>query len=644
MEKQNTKKIGEILSEDIEGTKIPTHFIDEALLKQKMLGDKRTLGQILVKDGLVSEETISEALSIQFNLEYEPYMVSKSRINWELYKTVIFKKNLPEVLSYILKSGSFPAFYNEHDQLIVMTTNPNSIELDIFLKKMNNFIKQEIVIQIVPEYAISDFELNEKSITKKELQEKSLKISKASNDEEMLPDEIGANDFLKYLLIYAVVAEASDIHIQPAANGYSRLAVRVSGIMETVLYLDTKQMSKIVASIKTQCKLDATLVKAPQDGRIDGKELLGDVDFIGSKTKKKRNFSFKEVSFRVSTYPTESPYTLQPGTSFESVVMRIFNPKAGLVRLKDLSLGEQVEKELEILKDRSQGIILITGPTGSGKSTTLYSALGMIDAIEKKIITFEDPVELRQLYWAQGQKKLSGEPKMNFDYPEAIKSMMRQDPDIILLGEIRELEGADFAFKSANTGHMVFSSLHANSSCQAFERLRKIGIDDLVMASSILAISAQRLVRKACPQCSEVVEMKQEWIDRLEKLEIPKEKLPEFVTVPFQNNSNDPKWKGKPNLFLKHQNCKVCNKKRYIGRILISEIVPMYSEIKEAVVNKLPDFEIRKIADKLGYNDIVGDAMLKLSPKIEIITKEDGKKVKRKKPGTTTIQELLRVM
>lgn len=625
MKKRIDKRIGDIMVNDISGIKVPLHFINEALLKQKTLQDRRPLGDILVKDGLISEETVSEALSIQFGQDYIPYLTNKDRIQWNLWRSEKIIKNLPDILEHINKSRAFPAFIDEYKNLVILATEPGSYELDLFLVKIKK-IYEKVKIIIAPQYAMLDFELQIKAITLEELQKEAKNITKASSEEEMVTGEITAARFLQLVLIYAIIKEASDIHIQPAANSFSRLSIRTQGIIETILYLPIQQMSKIVAAIKNQAKIDSTVTKAPQDGRIDGKELLKNVLFKGL-SKSERSFDFNEVTFRLSTYPTEAPYILQSGTSFESVVMRIFNPKSGLVRLTDLGLSEQVSNELKILKERSQGIILITGPTGSGKSTTLYSALGSIDAITKKIITFEDPVELRQLFWAQGQKNIVNEnKKLNFDYPEAIKAMMRQDPDVILLGEIREFEGADFAFKAANTGHMVFSTLHANSSCQAFERLRKIGIDDLMMASGLLAISAQRLVRKVCPHCSKVVDMKDEWKNTLLKLEITEDKLPQKVTIPSENG------------------CEMCGYKKYIGRILISEIVPLTNKIREAVIQQKPDYYIRKMADQMGYKTIIEDGINKIIPKKVKGKNKEGEIKEILKPGDSTILELLRVI
>lgn len=626
MKKIIDKKIGEILINDISGIKVPLHFINEAILKQKTLKDTRPIGEILVKDGLLSEETVSEALSIQFGQDYIPYLTNKDRIQWDLWRSEDIVNAVPEILDHIKKSRSFPAFYDKDKKLVIMATDPSFFELDLFLVKLKKVAVNGIKTIIVPRYAMLDFDLQIKAITLQELQTEAQNITKATSEEEMAAGEITPARFLQLMLVYAVIKESSDIHIQPAANGFSRLAMRTQGIMDTILYLPIQQMSKIVAAIKNQSKLDPTIVKAPQDGRIDGKELLKNVEFKGS-SRTIRTFNFEDVSLRVSTYPTESPYILPAGTSFESVVMRIFNPKSGLVRLSDLGLSTQVSEELMILKERSQGIILITGPTGSGKSTTLYSALGSIDGITKKIITFEDPVELRQLFWAQGQKNLvSDNKRLNFDYPEAIKSMMRQDPDVILLGEIRELQGADFAFKAANTGHMVFSTLHANSSCQAFERLRKIGIDDLMMASGMLAVSAQRLVRKVCNHCGQVVNIKPEWKTALLKLEIPEDKIPLKVTIPSEHG------------------CEMCAYKKYIGRILISEIVPITNKIREAIINKKPDYFIREMADQMGYHTIVEDGLNKLKPVKIRKQKQDGTIVEIETPGETTILELLRVI
>ena len=306
-------------------------------------------------------------------------------------------------------------------------------------------------------------------------------------------------------------------------------------------------------------------------------------------------YDFSKVSFRISTYPTEpinSDFDI--GNSFESLVIRVLNLSQGYTELDELGLSAQAVSYLDSYKNRTQGIIIIVGPTGSGKSTTLYSLLSSINCLEKKVITFEDPVEMRQLFWAQGQRRIVENNKdMNFDFNEATKSILRQDPNNIMMAEVRDKSTADFAISSANTGHLVVTTLHANSAASAIERLKKLGVQSLDIGTSVLCIMGQRIVRRLCSHCRQKRELNPREKNELLAMELPEDRLPKEIHVRSDNG------------------CEYCNGKGYIGAVVINEIIPFNKELRQIIVNNGSEIEIRNKADEGEFKTMLEDGIEK---------------------------------
>ena len=318
-----------------------------------------------------------------------------------------------------------------------------------------------------------------------------------SEDDDLLTgleEEVGADlldetsdapiiKLVNYILARAVKAKASDIHIEPFHHELN-IRFRLDGVLYNKLSLARKLHSAVVSRIKIMAKLNIAEKRLPQDGRIEIR--IGD----------------RQVDLRVSTIPTGFG---------ERVVMRILEKGIRLLTLEEIGLPETLLQEMYKLITLSHGIVLVTGPTGSGKTTTLYAALNHINSPDKNILTIEDPIE----YQLDGIGQMQVAPKIDLTFARGLRAMVRQDPDVILIGEIRDLETAEIAIQAALTGHLVFSTLHTNDAASAVTRLIDMGIEPFLVSSSVRAIVAQRLVRRVCPACrrpyTPSVEQLDEW-------------------------------------------------------------------------------------------------------------------------------------
>jgi general secretion pathway protein E len=352
--------------------------------------------------------------------------------------------------------------------------------------------------------------------------------------------------FVNALLYHAVKKRASDIHIEVHEHkGVVRF--RIDGVLVQHAEVDTKIINLIISRIKVISNLDISEKRIPQDGRTQVK--------IAGKT----------LDIRVSVLPTYYG---------ERVVMRILMESEDIPELQDLGFEEELTRKLDSLLQHSHGIILVTGPTGSGKSTTLHSFLQRIASPDKNIITIEDPVE----YKADNINQIQVNVKAGLTFATGLRSILRQDPDIIMVGEIRDKETAQIATQAALTGHMVFSTLHTNTATGAITRLIDMGIEHYLIASSLLGVLAQRLVRKLCPHCKV-----EDWVAE----EYAKEfNLPEGAKI------------------YKANGCKECNYTGYLGRQAIGELFIMEDEFKSMLKEEVSDHEIRERAFKKGMKTI----------------------------------------
>ena len=377
---------------------------------------------------------------------------------------------------------------------------------------------------------------------------------------------------LVHLIIQeAVTMRASDIHVEPFAERV-RIRYRIDGVLMERDSAPRRLLGAMVSRLKIMGSIDIAEKRRPQDGRI------------------KINVAGKDIDLRVSILPT---------THGQSVVMRILDRENIKVGLQDLGFSDDDFARFKQLIRRPNGILLVTGPTGSGKTTTLYAALNELNRPDVKIITAEDPVE----YYLPGVNQCEVKSKIGMTFARIIRAMLRQNPNILLVGEIRDLETAETAIQASLTGHLVFSTLHTNDAPSAITRLVDIGIQPFLVASSVLAIMAQRLVRKVCPKCKV-------------RYEPPAHILAGIGLRPeIAKKAN----------FMKGKGCSHCGKKGYRGRLGIYELMVLTNQVREMAFKGESTMAIRKVARKQGMRTLFEDGVIKAIK------------------GITTLEEVLRI-
>ncbi|MCF6158448.1 MAG: type II/IV secretion system protein [wastewater metagenome] len=396
-------------------------------------------------------------------------------------------------------------------------------------------------------------------------------IDESSYESKDIEDEGPIIQLVSLVINKAIASRASDIHVEPFSNRV-RIRYRIDGVCQEAEVLPKRLQDPIISRIKILANIDIAEKRRPQDGRIGLK------------------YAGKEFDVRVSCLP--SIYG-------ESVVMRLLEKTDVLMNVKNLGLYKGDYKRFRSVIKRPNGILLITGPTGSGKTTTLYAVINELNKTDTKIVTAEDPVE----YTLSGINQSEVNEKIGFSFPAILRSMLRQDPNIILVGEIRDAETADIAVAAALTGHLVLSTLHTNDAPSAITRLIDMGVKPFLIATSLQGIMAQRLVRKICSHCKEPVHY------------TPQQLREMGVEI---KNGNDL-------LFYKGKGCKNCNNIGYRGRIGIYELIDMNDILRDMAYRMAPTDEIRHVARKMGMTTI----------------KEDG--LKKAKDGLTTLDEVFAV-
>ncbi len=369
----------------------------------------------------------------------------------------------------------------------------------------------------------------------------------------------------------AIERRASDIHLEPFEDNF-RVRYRVDGVLHDVESPPKRLQAAIISRVKIMAKLNIAERRLPQDGRI----ML--------------RVKGKEIDFRVSTVPT---------IHGESIVLRILDKSSIVLDIMKLGFARDTLDTFQDLIDHPHGIILVTGPTGSGKTTTLYCALGRINSPDKKIITVEDPVE----YQLKGINQIQVKPAINLTFANALRSIVRQDPDVILIGEIRDSETAEIAIHSALTGHLVLSTLHTNDAPSAITRLINMGMEDYLLSSTIIGILAQRLVRTACPYCR-----------------VPYTPEPAILHEMKMDGVNPEEMK-----IFDVKGCSQCGNTGYWGRFGIYELLRVTDEIQKLIMEKRDANVIKEQARKGGMRTLREDGWLKV------------------KEGITTVSEVIRV-
>jgi len=385
-------------------------------------------------------------------------------------------------------------------------------------------------------------------------------------------DEAPVIALVNLIILRSVKEKASDIHIEPFGVDTLKVRYRIDGILHDVMSLPGNLQLAVISRIKIMSELDIAEKRLPQDGRIQV------------------NIGGRKINIRVS---------ILPAVTGESAVLRILDPSSILLDLDSLGFSPDILPDYLSLIKKSNGVILVTGPTGSGKSTTLYTTLNLLNSTEKKIMTIEDPVEYR----LKGISQVQAKPKIGLTFAAGLRSFLRQDPDIMLVGEIRDKETAEIAVQAALTGHIVLSTLHTNDAPSSVIRLVDMGIEPFLISSSVIGVIAQRLVRKICPKCKKVIKISSE----IEKI------LDEFKI----DSSGITLYKG--------VGCPYCKETGYKGRIAIFELMLITENIRDLISKNVTTGKLREAA--------LSEGMYQL--------REDG--LKKVCEGLTTIDEVLRV-
>lgn len=373
------------------------------------------------------------------------------------------------------------------------------------------------------------------------------------------------------ILTRGIQDKCSDIHLEPGKTSL-RVRYRLDGILHDGMIVPRRAQSSLISRLKIMSEMDIAEKRAPQDGRISA------------------TVDGRQYDFRVSTLP--SVYG-------EKVVLRILDKSSIMVGLNKLGFLTQTRELFESIINRSYGVILVTGPTGSGKSTTLYSVLSKLNSGEKNILTIEDPVE----YELAGITQTQVNVKAGLTFAAGLRTMMRQDPDIIMLGEIRDKETATIATEAALTGHLVLSTLHTNDAAGSITRLMDMGIEPFLIASSVIGVLAQRLLRLICPKCKESYIPPKDALERLGM------------------KSED----GTPITFSRGRGCDYCKGTGYKGRIGIYELMPITDNIRDMILNKDSSYRIKETAIQEGMKTLRDDAMEKIL--LELTTLEESLRV-----------------
>ncbi len=516
-----------------------------ALTEQRKL--KTPLGKILVQLGFATEATIRDTLS-----------ESLGQVAIDLSNTIIDHAALALVPKDIARRYQvLPVDYDRQNRkLLLAVADPSNV---VALDQIRALIKDDVRIEqvLARESDISigieqhyGFELSIDGILN-EIETGEIDYQSITIDFEEYSQPVVR--LVDALLNDAVKRNASDIHFEPE-QGFLRIRYRIDGVLRQIRSLHKNYWSAMVVRLKVISGMNIAESRAPQDGRIS------------------LSLSGRAIDFRVSAQPT---------THGENIVLRILDRQKGIVPLDDLSLQENELKTLRLMMARPEGIILVTGPTGSGKTTTLYSILNHINTEGVNIMTLEDPVE----YPMSMIRQTSVNESAKLDFASGIRSMMRQDPDVILVGEIRDKDTAEMAFRAAMTGHQVFSTLHTNSAIGAISRLQDLGVLPDIMAGNIIGVVAQRLVRRLCTHCKEAYRPTDEMTRKILGV--------------------GPTWNGE---IFRADGCEQCDNTGYRGRMAIMELFKMDQDMDELIARRATGREIREAARKTGYRTLAEDA------------------------------------
>jgi type IV pilus assembly protein PilB len=523
-------------------------------LEEKSRGQK--LGDALLQRGYITEQQLIEVLEFQLGIPH----VSLYRYPFEtnLFHLIPKEQAKRNLMIPLKKEG---------DKLFVAMADPMDFYAIEDLRLATGFFietaiatKDDILKAINKYYDLEDgFE----------------DLAESTDDTDNMEEQIIVDQdspivrLVNQILSNAVTQKASDIHIDPQETKVS-IRYRVDGVLRTERNLPKHMQSMLIARVKIMSNLDITEFRIPQDGRM------------------KTNVDFRPIDLRVSTLPT---------VYGEKIVMRILDLSSTLNDITKLGFNKVNYQRFSKMIEQPTGIVLITGPTGSGKSSTLYAALNKLNSEEVNIITIEDPVE----YQLEGVNQIGVNQNVGLSFAKGLRSILRQDPDIIMVGEIRGKETAEVAIRASLTGHLVLSTIHTNDSLGTITRLLDMGVEPFLVASSLSGVVAQRLVRRVCRDCGHEVEATKREIEIFAKRGMKIDRI------------------------MRGAGCSSCNMTGYKGRLAIHEVLAMNDDMKKVILNNEPFTKLREHAIRNKTIFLVDDGLLKV------------------KQGLTTTEEVLRV-
>ncbi|MEK4004076.1 GspE/PulE family protein [Paenibacillus sp. FSL H3-0333] len=544
------KRLGDLL---VDNGIISQEQLEEALVEQRK--SKRKLGDLLITQGYITEQQLIEVLEFQLGIPH----VSLFKYQIDPAITQI----IPESMA---KRYQVLPFMKEGSKLMVAMADP----LDYFaiedLRMSTGFriepaisSRDELTRAIARHYGMRD--------------SMSQMMVELPTQEEIEETEITDEDspivrLVNQMIQQAVSLRASDIHVDPGENNLS-IRYRIDGTLRTERIIPKQMQGYITARLKIMAKLNIAERRLPQDGRI------------------KMQFDYKMVDIRVSSLPTMHG---------EKIVLRLLDLSTGVKSVDSLGFSDGNAAAFQEMISKPYGILLITGPTGSGKTTTLYAALNQLNTESANIITIEDPVE----YQLEGVNQVHVNPAIGLTFAAGLRSILRQDPNIVMVGEIRDTDTAEIAVRASLTGHLVLSTLHTNDAISTISRLRDMGVEPYLIASSLLGVVAQRLVRKICPDCREDHKPTEQ-----ESIMLRRHGLPEHVIYHGRG-------------------CGSCNNTGYRGRIAIHEVLTINDHLRQLITESASIEELRAAGKAKGMVQLMEDGFLKVSK------------------GITTLQEVMR--
>lgn len=554
--------LGEIL---IEKYSVSPTDLERALQFQEKFGG--LIGSILVNMGIISEEILVSALSDQLNL-----MTFKDIDRAELDLSRVQQNG--KININFLVQRQWILLKEEDEAFFFAAVNPLEYEVIQYLSSLE--IKWDTCLVTESQFRelASEYELSRSTEDVRGLNYSEMLDAEIDKLRE-LASEAPIVNLVNSFISKAVSRNASDLHFEPYKNMY-RVRFRIDGILHDIDFLPLKMQLPVVSRIKILAGMDIAERRKPQDGQISMK------------------VASKDLDIRVSTLP------LAEG---ESLVLRFLIKESIQYDLNHLGLEPDLIGMLSEDISKSGGVILLTGPTGSGKTTTLYSCINKINSEDKKIITIEDPVE----YQLDGINQIQVRPEIGYDFLTALRSILRQDPDVIMIGEIRDRETARVAMQSSLTGHLVFSTVHTNDAPSAYTRLIDLGVEEYLINASLISVIAQRLVRRVCPECARRAQLDPSQIRTYGLEELAKRHQIDTVN------------------FMEPVGCPSCNHTGYRGRVGIMEYLRCASELKRIPKDNTFTLNARKYMEKNGIRSLEEDGFLKVLR------------------GITTIEEVVRV-